>query len=192
MKSSTGRTTAATRSLAAIQMPSGMPNSRLITVAAMISASVLIVAGQNPVAMMTKNEAAQNRPNFQPTRHSPSSAIAPATSQCGRATRPCSIASVKPAITWPKLSNVPLSCASTKLMNWLTHSPIGIASCIAGLLVAQALQQDRLGYRAHVDAVAVDHRKGMRVARHPTQHLAERAGAGQRRHVRQQGIGHRR
>src|SRR6266478_7620079 len=148
MKSSTGRTRAATRSLRAIQMPSGMPSTRLITADAVISASVLMVAGQNPVAMMTKNEAAQNSPNFQPTRHRPMADIAPATAQSGNATRTASIASVKAPITLPRFTRVPLSWASTKFRNWLTHWPSGNASCIAGLLIAQVLEQNGLGHRS--------------------------------------------
>jgi len=74
------------------------------------------------------------------------------------------------------------------LMNWLTHWPIGIASCISGLLVAQVLQQDRLSHRSHVDAVAVDDRERMRVPGHLPENLPERTGTGERRHVGQQRI----
>src|SRR6267154_3280429 len=189
MKSRTGRTNAAMRSLVDIQMPSGMPSTRLITAEAVISASVLMVAGQKPVAMMMKSEAAQNRPNFQLTRHSPIAEIAAATTQSGGATRAASIASVKPAITLPKFSSVPLSWASTKLSSSLIHWPMGSASCIANLLVTQVLEQNRLGDRPYVDSVAVDHRERVRISRNLPQHFAKRTGAGQRRHMIQQGAG---
>src|SRR5882757_695323 len=189
MKSRTGRTTAAMRSLVAIQMPSGMPSTRLITADAVISASVLIVAGQNPVAMMTKNEAAQKSPNFQLTRHRPMAEMAPATAQSGNATRAASIAAVKPAITLPRFYSVPLSWASTKFSSWLTHWPIGKASCIAGLLTAQVLEQNRLSHGPHVNPVAVDHRERVWISRNLSQHVAKRAGAGERGHMIQQGPG---
>ena len=98
----------ATRSLRADQMPSGMPSSRLMSVAEKVRPRVTTVCSQKPVSTMSTKDTAVKAANRAPMRHNPRPTKRAISSQAGGSISNASIPSENPLTTPPRLSKAPL------------------------------------------------------------------------------------
>ncbi len=107
MKSSTGRTIRSTVSLRAAQMPSGIPSNRLMSVAAMTSASVATVSVQRPIPTISASAAALNNAKRQWVRHPARPVSSPISNHAGGSSRTSSMPKVSASSPALIMSNRP-------------------------------------------------------------------------------------